>query len=274
MCKPITELLYVPPEERFLKKILSLPPVTIVLDLEDGTPQDKKIEARKNACDFLDAYGKDLHDRIFIRINTDSWREYNADISTLSGKTFRGYVLPKISFPGYLRNIIQSISTERENKLDIIPTIEDAEGVMNAKDILTSSTNICAVQFGAEDFMDDMDTYLLQNAETRIPRMLVSMAARACRIPAIDSPWPGLVPDRKMYGYYADSAGMGYKGCALIHPDQITPAITAYGPEAKREKASLVSHSGKKMTGNDKTMYGPPAKKALVRWKNETNKEE
>lgn len=271
MCKPITELLYVPPEERFLKKILSLPPVTIVLDLEDGTPQDRKNEARKNIHDFLDAHAKELHDRIFIRINTENPLESLSDITMATGKPFRGYVLPKIDSSGHLQTIIRTLGTYTR---DIIPTIETAEGVLNAKEILSSSTKICAVQFGREDFMENMGTYLLENAETRIPRMLLSMAARSCNLPAIDSPWPGLVPDEKMHDYYTDSAGMGYKGCALIHPVQITAATTAYGPEAKKKKALLVKHAGDKMTGKDKTMYGPPAKKAYIQWINETNKEE
>jgi len=119
--------------------------------------------------------------------------------------------------------------------------IEEADGLLNAREIARASGRLEALIFGAGDLSASLRARVDGNFQPvsdypgdywHAVRVQVLAAARAAGIAAIDAPYPGY-RDEEGYRRAATQAGLlGFDGKWAIHPDQVRVANEVFTPTA------------------------------------------
>lgn len=231
----IRTLLFVPGNNpRFIEKAKTLRADIICLDLEDSVPMDEKDRARAMVRDAIKAR-KDYASELYIRVNSPDSGLIEDDLKVVD-EGLDGIVIPKVNEAREVTKV-EEVLDELEKKhgigkkVEIMPSIESARGVVNAYNIASSSDRVSALVFGVFDFMHDMG---LEYAEDAIgfnyARAKIPVDARAAGVYAIDGIWQavddvdGLIRDAML------GMRLGYKGKSIIHPRQIEPVHRVFVP--------------------------------------------
>ena len=170
------------------------------------------------------------------------------DLAAVVGPHVQGVSVGKIDSAEDVRQVSRMLdSLEDAAGLDrgsvgLIPWIETARGIVNAYEICSASPRIMAAGFGAEDFTNDMEIERTDtDDEIAYPRTAVCIAARAARVPALDTPFFRF---RDIDGLRRDALrarGMGFRGKFAIHPAQVQPIAEAFSPtDSELENARRV----------------------------------
>jgi citrate lyase subunit beta/citryl-CoA lyase len=144
-------------------------------------------------------------------------------------------VVPKVNDADELLAVIRQLAElekKRRMELAVMPSIENAKGVVNAYQIASADDRVSALVFGVFDFLYDMkldyderDASGYSYARAKIP-----VDARAAGANAIDGIWQkidditGLVNDATV------AKKLGYSGKSIIHPSQIEPVHNVFRP--------------------------------------------
>jgi citrate lyase subunit beta / citryl-CoA lyase len=235
-------LLFIPGNnERFLKKSTNLRPDILCFDLEDSVPSNEKEVARNLVAGVLMSKRGDNDSFIYVRINSSDSGLVDGDLERVIIKGLDGIVLPKVSNSEDVIEIIRKIDAivskrDISPRIQIIPSIETAKGVINANSIASAHENVVALVFGVFDYLYDMnidaeyDDYISYNyARSKIP-----VDAKAAGIDALDGIWQnvndvdGLVKDA------LNAKKLGYSGKTLIHPSHINPVHDIFRPTKKQ----------------------------------------
>ncbi|RDJ31823.1 MAG: CoA ester lyase [Crenarchaeota archaeon] len=226
MSRLFRSLIFVPGNnERFLEKAKSMTADIVCFDLEDSVPENEKNNARnliKNALKSRSEYKP----AVYVRTNSPISGKIPKDLDSVIQKGIDGIVIPKVNNTKELKKIEKILlKIEKKRKItpiQIIPSIESAEGVVNCYEISSASKRVCAIVFGVFDLLNDMGIeYTKQPEGAKYARSKVSLDAKAAGIASIDAIWQdlkdkeGLVEDCKI------GKSLGYSGKSLIHPDQI-----------------------------------------------------
>lgn len=209
-----------------------------VIDLEDGTPNEQKAQARatlQKTVQSVRAAG--LQSMLAVRVNVPDSQHYLADLEAAFQCDIDAVVIPKLenarqAFPAM--HYLEHSTGIRERPQSIIGGIESVKGVLNAVNVCADIAGLSAVYFGAEDFAADIGgrrTPLGQ--EVCAARSWVVMAARAAGLIAIDQ----AVLDIRNDALYSTDASlgrdMGYEGKICVAPAQVALANTAFSPTAE-----------------------------------------
>lgn len=232
MARLLRSFLFVPGNnKRFIDKAKALKADIICLDLEDSVPLNDKEPARQMISDILKARSE-FSSEIYVRINSFDSGLAEADLKAVVQNGINGVVIPKVNGEEEvwaLSKLITTLEHERKIKdgtVEMMPSIENAKGVINAFKIASASPRVSALVFGVFDFLFDMGLeYVEDGMEYTYARAKVPVDARAAGVYAIDSIWQKI---EDIDGLIRDAtAGMrlGYKGKSLIHPSQIEPEI-------------------------------------------------
>jgi citrate lyase subunit beta/citryl-CoA lyase len=221
---------------RMIQKAGPLGADAIILDLEDAVPMAEKKTARavvKDSVEQVAAGGS----QVFVRVNALITGLTTEDLRWVTQPGLAGVVLPKVeSREDVLETTRLMVQLEREKgiepgSLTLMPQLETATGVLDAREIATASKRIIALNFGSLDFTRDMGTTpSLEGTEVFYARSYIAVVARAARVMAIDTPWidiadrEGLVEEAKM------ARQLGFQGKLLIHPSQIEPVHQVFSP--------------------------------------------
>jgi citrate lyase subunit beta/citryl-CoA lyase len=221
-------LLFIPGnKESMLDKALNLRPDIFIPDIEDSVPEDQKIIARdliqKKINDFAQT-----NIPIMPRLNALSTIYIEKEISELTSEKIYGFTIGKIKMANDIKQLDELLSRAENNqsispgKIKVIPWLESAEGVLNAREIASSSDRIVALAFGGEDFAQDMGIERTQNElNLEYPRQSVALAARAAGIYAIDTPYFNYKDNEGLTTNINYVKNIGFKGKFAIHPMQI-----------------------------------------------------
>src|SRR5690606_25073081 len=108
-----------------------------------------------------------------------------------------------------------------------------AEAIVRCYEILAADSRIIATAFGAEDFTNDMGIERLDD-ETQLdyPRSALAIAARAARVPALDTPYFKLRDPDGLAANALRAKRLGFKGKFAIHPEQIDALNASFSPSA------------------------------------------
>jgi citrate lyase subunit beta/citryl-CoA lyase len=233
----LRSLLFVPADSpRKLAKARTLHPDAFLFDLEDAVAPDKKQQARA----WLEAELGSLAGsptKLIVRVNRVGSEFFDADLRAAVHPAVDGLLIPKCDDPADLVKVhakvgmLEGQKGIRNGKTEFLLILETALGVVRAYDLARACTRIVALNFGAEDYCADMGiSRTPAGDEVDVPRMLVSQAAHAARLQAID----GVVTDfHDEAGLIADTRRaiqMGYTGKVAIHPNQIEPIHRAFAP--------------------------------------------
>jgi citrate lyase subunit beta/citryl-CoA lyase len=234
-------LLFIPGNnDRFLKKSTSLRPDILCYDLEDSVPSNEKEGARHLVGAQLASQEEKLSP-IYVRINSVDSGMIDSDLESILGNKLDGIVLPKIGNSKEVMQVIDKIhiiTSKRKlaSRIQIIPSIETARGVVNANSIAAAHEDVVALVFGVFDYLYDMDidSEYDDSISYNYARSKIPIDAKAAGIDALDGIWQkvsdldGLTMDAKV------AKNLGYSGKTLIHPSHINPVHDIFQPTKKQ----------------------------------------
>ncbi len=240
MNEPILRsLLFVPGNKAsMLDKALGVTPDAYVPDMEDSVPDQEKAAARQTVAAHLPklhASGK----LVIPRVNALATGLAEQDLAAVVGAHVHGVSIGKIDTAADIAEVDRVLTRlERAAGIEIgstrlIPWIETALGIVHCYEICSASPRLIGAAFGGEDFTNDMQIERGEDeAEVAYARNVLCVAARAARIPALDTPFFGFRDEAALIANARASRGIGFKGKFAIHPAQIEPINAAFAPSA------------------------------------------
>ncbi len=244
--------------EKMVNKALSLGADVIMLDLEDSVPVEQKDEARERALSILRALepGSRL---LSCRINAmDSPFAYRdiVEIAEKAGEFVDTLVIPKVNDPAEVKALDYFLTQIElrmgfKRRIGLEASIETAAGMMRVSEIAFSSPRLQALVFGIADYSasltmpgggisghgERMDRYPAERFYFPLSRM--AMAAKAAGIAAIDAPYGDYKDPEGLRDSCLTSAGLGYDGKWVIHPDQISVVNETFTPLEEDYRRSM-----------------------------------
>ena len=233
----IRSLVFVPGNRaNMLERALSFDADIIMVDLEDSVPPGEKVAARDMAREWvptLSAEGK----RVMVRVNSLDTGLTRAELEMVVCAELRGVSLGKVesvrdiqTLDALLRPLEAAAGLEL-GSLWIIPWIETAKAMWDARAIAESSPRVVAIAFGAEDFTNDMGIERTDTGdEVATPRAMVPIAARAAEVGSLDSPFVRFRDPDALREDAGRARRMGYTGKFAIHPAQLEIINETFGP--------------------------------------------
>ncbi|MDF2425909.1 MAG: CoA ester lyase [Nitrosopumilus sp.] len=235
MTQLFRSLIFVPGNNsRFLEKAKTIQADIVCFDLEDSVPDDEKANARKLVKSALKSR-KLYESPIFVRTNSPSSGKIPSDLEEIVQKGIDGIVIPKVNNVKEMKKIQKMLSdlekTRKLKPIQIIPSIESAEGVVNTFDIASFGKRVCAVVFGVFDLLNDLGVEYAKDSEgEKYSRRKIPVDARAAGVAAIDSIWQDLKDSKGLEKDCKLGKSLGYSGKSIIHPDQIPVVHKLFHP--------------------------------------------
>ena len=235
MTQLFRSLIFVPGNNpRFLEKAKKIQADIVCFDLEDSVPDDEKTSARKlikNALKSRSEYSSS----IFVRTNSPLSGKIPSDLKEIVQKGIDGIVIPKVNNITELKKIQKTLSgLEKSKKLkpiQIIPSIESAEGVVNSYPIASFGKRVTAIVFGIFDLLNDLGVeYTKDSPGGKYSRYKIPVDAAAAGISAIDGIWQDLNDLKGLQKDCNFGKNLGYAGKSVIHPDQISMVHKSFYP--------------------------------------------
>jgi len=205
----------------------------VIFDLEDAVMLSEKDAAVHLLDNFLKSYAFENLE-IVIRINQLDSEFSRVELEQIVSDKIDTLMLPKATAKNTnaLSKMLDKLekSKKMNKKIGIIPIIELASSVLEAKEI-ASVHRVNGLLLGGEDLSTDLEVERTEDGlELLLARGLVVLAAKAYKLDAIDTPYTktndeeGLNKDSS----YAKKIGMNAKVC--IHPNQIDTVNTVFSP--------------------------------------------
>ena len=235
MAQLFRSLIFVPGNNpRFLDKAKTLQADIVCFDLEDSVPDSEKKNARKLVRLALKSRSS-YASPIFVRVNSPVSGKILDDVKEIIQKGIDGIVVPKVNNVAELRKIEKYISKyEKLRKLkpiQIVPSIESAEGVVNTYNIASCSKRVSAVVFGVFDLLNDLGIEYTKFPEGgKYSRAKIPVDAKAAGVASIDAIWQDLNDIQGLEKDCKIGKSLGYTGKSLIHPDQVTITHKIFHP--------------------------------------------
>jgi len=209
-------------EERKLVRALGSGADAVVADLEDAVAPAEKAAARELATRLVAE--TETNAVRLVRVNGVGTEWHDADVAAAGVSAADGIVVPKATAAA-----VAAVSDQVD--LPIVAIVETAAGLREAFAI-ASHRAVGALMLGAVDLglqlglepRDDGHEILFARSS-----LVVDSAAAGLRGP-IDRVW---VDVRDLDGLTGDCVvgrSLGFRGKALVHPDQIAPTHEAFAP--------------------------------------------
>lgn len=239
-------LLYVPGNmPSMLQNIPLFQCDAVQIDLEDAVPLSEKDAARILVRRFLDNY-KNRNKEILVRINGLDTKWALDDLKTVLPAIPDGIRLPKADSPEIVEHL-DTMLTEYEEELGlqvgffkILPSIETAEGVLNAPKTAKASSRLIGLAFGAEDYTATMEINRTKTGEELFnARMNVLWGAKAAGIQAIDSIFADVNDMESLRKETELIKKLGFTGKCMINPRQIDIIHDVFAPKQEEVDYAL-----------------------------------
>jgi citrate lyase subunit beta/citryl-CoA lyase len=211
-------------EERKLRRALESGADAVVADLEDAVAPAEKAAARDLTARLV-AEVETSAVRL-VRVNGVGTEWHDADLAAVAASATDAIVLPKATTAA-----VAAVGARVD--VPIVAIVETAVGLREAFTI-ASHAAVQVLMLGAVDLglelglepRDDGHEILFARSS-----LVVDSAAAGLRGP-VDRVWVGV---RDLEGLARDCAAgrsLGFRGKALVHPDQIAPTHEAFAPSA------------------------------------------
>lgn len=245
--RPLHSILYMPASnQRALTKAEILPADGLILDLEDATVIEQKIDARQLVKAKLadKPYGKKL---VIIRTNDQNTIWYQDDMAMAVEAKADVVLVPKVNSANDVTNILQDMENAPEN-MALWVMIETPMALLNINEIaaLGQVSRLGGLVLGTNDLAKDMQIPL--PTEDYPERAGFQTYFASCVLAAKAY---GLVVLDGVYNHFNDEVGLeieteqarqfGFDGKTLIHPNQIELVNGIFEPtEAELEAAQNI----------------------------------
>ena len=258
MARLLRSLIFVPGNNpRFLEKAKTLPADIVCFDLEDSVPDKEKKKARKLIKNALKE-SSEFSAEVYVRTNSPQSGKIQEDLKEIVQEGIDGIVIPKVNTVKELKKIEKTLhGLEKKQKLqpiELMPSIESAEGVVNTYDIASCSKRISAVVFGVFDLLNDMGIEYTKHSEgAKYARAKISLDAKAAKVYALDAIWQDLKDEKGFKEDCSIGKNLGFVGKTIIHPDQISITHKIFHPnKTEIEWAQKVYNTYLKSTNKGK----------------------
>lgn len=215
----------------------------VLIDIEDACPVPERETGRVFARDIapvLKAKGID----VLVRVNSLPTGVTADDLKIVVTEHLDAIMLPKTESKEDIIAVAKMLAKEEKakklkKKIGILPLLESPKGVINAYSIAKASDRVVALGFGAGDFMRELgegftiarltpDEYF---PVLLYPRSVISSTACALKIPAIDTPFFGLLIDTEGLERETSRAKLlGFKGKMITHPRHVDTVNKVFSP--------------------------------------------
>jgi citrate lyase subunit beta / citryl-CoA lyase len=235
MTQLFRSLIFVPGNNsRFLEKAKTFQADIVCFDLEDSVPDNEKTNARKLIKSALNAR-KLYKSSIFVRTNSPSSGKIPSDLKEIVQKGIDGIVIPKVNNVKEMKKIEKILldleKTRKLKPIQIIPSIESAEGVVNTFDIASFGKRVSAVVFGVFDLLNDLGVEYTKDSEgEKYSRRKIPVDAHAAGVAVFDSIWQDLKDSKGLEKDCKLGKSLGYTGKSIIHPVQIPVVHKLFHP--------------------------------------------
>jgi citrate lyase subunit beta/citryl-CoA lyase len=231
--------------QKMVDKALGLAQVdALMLDIEDGVPQQEKQTAREliGAALAKERAVPNSSPARFVRVSAIAYEHITKDLAHIVQPGLDGLVLPKVETPQQIQ-LVDAVLTAKEKergipagRTSLLIAIESPRGLLNAYQIATSSPRVVGLLFGAEDLGKELGLPFRREGEAselQYPRSTLVVAAAAANIQAVDGVWPDLSDPEGLKRYAIQARRLGFSGMSLIHPGQIELINQVFGPTAE-----------------------------------------
>ncbi len=235
MSRLLRSLLFVPGNNlRFIEKAKALSADIVCFDLEDSVPLEEKKSARNLIKDALEKYS-DYQAEIYVRTNSPASGLVSDDLTAIVQKGIGGIVIPKVNNVVEIKKIEKTLAVlEKKRRLtpiELMASIESAEGVVNSYLIASSSKRISALVFGVFDLLNDLGVEYTKQAEgAQYSRAKIPIDAKAAGKYALDAIWQDLNDTTGLEQDCTIAKNLGYAGKTIIHPSQIQAVHGIFHP--------------------------------------------
>jgi len=225
----IRSFLFVPgTNKKRIEKALSMDTDAVIIDLEDAVALNEKENARNLAYHFS---LKDRKPLLYARTNSYNTPFFKKDIEMIKEAYFDGIMLPKCETGEELTFLTKILPT----KTDFIPLIESAKGIINLKELGSTSKNISRFAFGALDYTLDIGAnYTKSGRELLYPRSHLVLISKVLGLmPPVDTVFPDLQDECLFIEEIKEAKNLGMFGKLAIHPKQLSLINKNFTPSKK-----------------------------------------
>ncbi len=239
-------MLYTPGNvPRRVAKALGSDADAVILDLEDAVPPDSRPEARETISRAIQAHRPD-HRIVFARTNPVGSADFEADLDAVVRPGLSGLKLPKTNGAHEIREVDERLRVlEEQRGMDagsvvILPTLETAAGVLEARAIAGASDRVWCLSFGAEDYAASTGCETTpEGIELLYARShIAACSAAAGLLPPIDTVFADIDDLPGLYRSSRASRALGFQGKSVVHPKQIGPVHEVFTPTSSQVAAA------------------------------------
>ncbi len=227
---------------RKMEKALASAADAVILDLEDSVAEGRKAEARDVLRGMLPGVERA---GVIVRVNPVGTAHHLADLAAVVPGAPDAIMLPKCCGGAQLAvldrqlAVLEAASGLPEGGIRVLPIATETAASVLALGSLAGAPRLVGLCFGAEDLAADLGTSPrlpsgLYPAATVAARGLLLLAAAACGVPALDTPWPDPRDPEGLRREAEAAAADGFSGKLCIHPDQVAPVADVFTPDAAR----------------------------------------
>lgn len=202
-----------------------------VIDLEDGVGPSMKDRARETTVEVLAEWDGDNRP-VCVRMNGLETPYAFDDLVALDGAPSPpdAVVVPDIRGAMDVQ-VVEMFLDAVDSPIDIIPLVERPSAVFDAKAIANASPRVAAVAFGSVDFRRYLGMPTLDGkADVHLPRYVVSMAASAAGVPALDTVYLNREDFEGLRSETRHVRGMGFEGKFATGVEQVPVIEEAFTP--------------------------------------------
>ncbi len=217
---------------RAQEKAKTLPVDGVILDLEDATAPDAKVEAREIIRRTLTERAAFGRRELIVRVNGLDTPWGYEDLVAMAAAGADAILLPKVDSPDVVRRSVAVLEAHgAPEELAVWCMLETARGVLNAEAIAQAHPRVTCFVMGTSDLARELDC---RHTPMRLPLLtslgLCLLAAKANGLAILDGVHLDL---QDMEGFEAvcrQGRELGFDGKTLIHPRQIEAANRAFAP--------------------------------------------
>jgi citrate lyase subunit beta/citryl-CoA lyase len=225
-----------------IAKALTSGAEAVVVDLEDAVAESAKDQARASAVRSLSEV-PETGAVVMVRCNAVGTSHFAADVAALAPLLGRlaAVVLPMVAGPRdvealdeELRRLEEAASVEPRSTR-IVPTVETAAAVLDARAIAGASPRVLTLLFGSADLSHQLGvTPTAAGAELATARSSVVLAAAAAGVGRpLDGPYLVLDDQEGLETSARTARDLGFGGKGLIHPAQLPTVSRLFSPTAE-----------------------------------------
>jgi citrate lyase subunit beta/citryl-CoA lyase len=203
--------------EKLLARVFEVGADAVVLDLEDGVPEEEKQKARARVAAVV------ADRQAWVRVNAPGTETAAADLEAVAAHAV-GIRIPKVESAADVEWV-----AERAAGVPLAATIESARGVMAAPAI-AAAPGVCQLVVGTADLALDLGVLPDSDALawTRYQLVLASSAARISG--PVDGVYLGPDDEAALRAEAAKSRALGFSGKSAVRPWQVPVINSVFAP--------------------------------------------